>query len=250
MIARSEIPLADIAIEARRRIDSGELREYLPRPINGYNETHTVADLAAIAAMHRYEAATQTLRDALQCCGQRHANSTFESYVVSTPAQRIVLDGVRSYVHSGRAASGGGLLLCGPRGTGKDHLLVAAARECVHWHGTIVAWRSGIDLIEHLVDIMYGRAEWSEYDNAHHYSDLLILSDPLPPSAELSPTEQRAIFSLVDHRYRHRRATWISANVAKEGDLDHRIGPAIADRLRDGATHYACHWPSYRRLAT
>jgi DNA replication protein DnaC len=146
-----------------------------------------------------------------------------------------------------RVGAGEGLLLFGPKGTGKDHLIVAVARAAIRV-GKSVRWQNGMDLFGDIRDaIDKGDAE-REIVRRLVAPDVLYLSDPLPPVGNLTEFQGSMLFRILDGRYSRRKPTWCSVNVASGNELDGRMGAQNGDRLRDGALAIFCDWPSYRKV--
>ena len=146
--------------------------------------------------------------------------------------------------------AGDGVVLFGPMGTGKDHLLVALARVAILNHGYSVRWISGMQLYADFRQAIRDNASEQIIVQRATNPDILILSDPQLPRGELSDYQASMLFWIVDARYSMRRPTWVSLNVADGTEAERRIGAATVDRLRDGAVTVACDWPSYRKPQT
>lgn len=145
---------------------------------------------------------------------------------------------------------GGGVVLLGPIGTGKDHLLVALARTAIFQHGYEVRWQSGMELYADFRDAINTGEPEREVIKRSTKPDILILSDPQPPRGDLSDYQVSTLFRIIDARYSQRRPTWVSLNVIDGAEAGRRIGEATVDRLRDGAVTIPCDWPSYRKPKT
>lgn len=144
---------------------------------------------------------------------------------------------------------GRGIVLYGPVGTGKDHLLHAVAREVVtRVPGTTVEWINGLDWYGEIRDAM-GDSQRTEASLIRPLvnAGLLVLSDPLPAFGVLSQHMGAMLYRLVDARYRALRPTFVSLNVQDDNEADSRLGAPTWDRLIDGAYQLFCNWPSFRR---
>ena len=183
--------------------------------------------------------------------GVRYQKCTLQNYIIDaeTPAdapQRTVVAEVKKYSENirERVDSGQGLLLYGPSGTGKDHLLVGLSRVAVA-NEISVKWVNGSTLYRSMREGM-GKDE-EALVNRYIYPAVLYLSDPIPPVGSLTPFQASTLFSIIDGRYRDKKATWATMNVANGSEATQRLGSAIADRLRDGSVSLNCCWPSYRK---
>ncbi|NLX55903.1 MAG: ATP-binding protein [Planctomycetaceae bacterium] len=204
-------------------------------------------------------------------CGERYAGCRFATFEVTTDAQREALASVQDFAGhlDDNLKAGANLILFGPKGTGKDHLLFSLMLYGVIHDGFSVlavdsgyrclppepdkprrsiSWTNGMDMFRRLRD-SFGSGGDSESDWQTSYTrpDVLAISDPLPPVGALTDFQKAALFGILDVRYRRLRPVWLTANVASGAELDERLGPQNADRLRDGAVVVRCNWDSYRR---
>lgn len=184
-----------------------------------------------------------------EAIGKRYADCTLDNFETTLPEQEQVRAKLREYVSDIRANVDRcrGLVLFGPAGTGKDHLLAAAAKVAI-CAGIDVAWRNGRDLAGQFRDAI----ENNEITEAELLSDLespevLILSDPVPPTGRLTEYQGDVMFRLVDARYRAMKPMWVTLNVAGGSEADDRLGSQIVDRLKHDALAIFTDWPSYRK---
>ena len=184
-----------------------------------------------------------------EAIGKRYADCTLDNFEATCPAQEQVLAKLRDYVSDIRANVDRcrGLVLFGPAGTGKDHLLVGAAKEAIS-AGVYVEWKNGRDLCGQFRDAIKGESIRSEGGLLRDLEapDVLILSDPVPPTGRLTEYQGDVMFRLVDARYRELKPTWATLNVAGGSEADDRLGSQIVDRLKHDALALFCDWPSYR----
>jgi DNA replication protein DnaC len=184
-----------------------------------------------------------------EAIGKRYADCTLDNFETTLPEQEQVLAKLRDYVSDIRANVDlcRGLVLFGPAGTGKDHLLVGAAKVAI-CAGVYVEWKNGRDLCGQFRDAIKGESIRSEGGLLRDLEapDVLILSDPVPPTGRLTESQGDVLFRLVDARYRAMKATWATLNVSGGNEADSRLGSQIVDRLRHDALALFCDWPSYR----
>ena len=185
--------------------------------------------------------------------GSRYADCTIPNFVIDetephAAAQRTVSEKLKEYADSihKRVGDGQGLLLFGPSGTGKDHLLTGLSRVAVA-NDITIKWVNGSTLYRSMREGM-GEDE-GELVDKYIYPAILYLSDPIPPVGSLTPFQASTLFAIIDGRYRDKKPTWASLNIANGQEAESRLGSAIADRLRDGAISFNCSWPSYRKGA-
>ena len=192
--------------------------------------------------------------------GGRYAGCTFENYEATTAEQRRAVMACKHYVtNAGRnIQEGRGLIFIGPKGTGKDHLLMATLSAIVSRYGldrpSEVCSRytkaqkrirvvDGMTLLDRYRDEPSHKIEGPITEPSLH---LLAISDPVPPVGALPEWDQRRLFRIVDQRYRIPRPTLITINVASRKEMEQRIGPSTADRLCHGSVNVVCNWRSYR----
>lgn len=175
---------------------------------------------------------------------------SFDSFDAETDAQRRVVQVLREFAAnvSDRIETGEGLLLFGPKGTGKDHLAICCLREAAKAGYTTFA-EDGQSLFQIFRDAI--QSEASEKDRIAVYTkpDVLLISDPIPVGASASDYQRTILWRIIDRRYRDLKPTWVTMNVTDPKEAEAKLGGQIVDRLRDGATAVRCEWPSYRKAS-
>lgn len=182
--------------------------------------------------------------------GARYRDCRFQTYAIEHDAQRKAVAALERYAEHApeRIAAGAGVVLFGPCGTGKDHLLTALAVRVAYLHSVPrITWISGPAFFAELRDRISDGAPEREIIDRLARADVLVISDPMPPSGTLTEYQSATMFRLVDARYQNRRPTWVSLNAESGADAEKRLGVATTDRLRDGALTIACNWPSHRK---
>ncbi len=181
--------------------------------------------------------------------GTRYADCTVANFRVYDDRQTEVGQAVRRYLREldENIAAGVNVLLFGPAGTGKDHLLAAMMRAAVWKYGYRVEWRNGIDLYGDVRDRMGTDETESGLIRSLVKPDILAISDPVPPIGKLTEFQIQTLFRIVDGRYSNTRPTWVTLNVDRKAEAIERMGAQIVDRLSHDALVRFCDWSSYRQ---
>lgn len=163
--------------------------------------------------------------------------------------QRAAVQKVKDYLRSLKenVREGRNVILYGPKGTGKDHLMTAMLRYAV-FDGADCRWWDGLTLYAHLRSLV-GRKE-SEVPLLNNLirANVVAISDPVPPNGGVVKEHAADfLFRLFDQRSRKKRPIWVTANFATQKEAEDRTAPQIHDRLRNRAIQIPCEWPSYRR---
>lgn len=185
----------------------------------------------------------------LSSLGPRHRDARLENFQPPNAEAGEAVRRLKAYADriAWHVAAGTGIVLYGPSGTGKDHLLVALAKVAIR-HGHNVKRITGAELFRMMRDAMSAGEECRRLERLK-YGSVLILSDPLPPLGSLTPYQASVLYEIVDYRWQQRLPIWCSLNVANAQEADARIGASIVDRLQQEALVLKCNWPSYRRPA-
>jgi DNA replication protein DnaC len=167
-----------------------------------------------------------------------------ENYQIKYPAQKPVVTtllalqrGLAEHITDGR-----GLILWGPVGTGKDHLLTGVVKVAAHL-GLSARYRNTAGLFGEIAAAAL--AEDSSPDaviRRYTKPSVLCLSDM---DIGWKETHQNNLRWLVTARNDEYRSTWITLNTNLE-ILAKRLGPPLWDRLRSKAVILECNWPSWR----
>lgn len=143
-------------------------------------------------------------------------------------------------------ADGGNVVICGPPGTGKDHLLVGLLKYAVLYDAEI-QWRNGQELYRSFRDQIDSDRSEASLVNSFVKADILAISDPVPPKGTASDYAAHMLYQIVDARYRAMKGTWVTANVANKAEAVEALSAPIFDRLLDNSFTLFCSWPSYRQ---
>lgn len=180
--------------------------------------------------------------------GRRYRQASLTTFAIEVPAQREVLSAIRTYARDLREniEAGKNIVLVGPPGTGKDHLM-AALFDAAFDAGYVVRWVSGPKLFAGLREAIHEGTGDAAAIRPYLTADVLALSDPIPVVGGLTGYQSSCLYEIVDGRYSDLRPVWATLNAAGAAEAEEKVGPAIIDRLRDGALSLALNWPSYRK---
>jgi DNA replication protein DnaC len=189
--------------------------------------------------------------------GKRYERCTLDNFrlvgfgALHGNQKQQVVQRLRSYAKNitWNILHGVGVVLIGPPGTGKDHLMAALMHAALA-AGHTVKWASGPRLFARFRDDIGGDAE--EWRTVAQYTkpDVFALSDPTWEQSRLERFQRAKLMEIIDGRYNALKPTWVTLNVAGRAEADSLIGAAIVDRLVDGALSLECNWPSYRKSVT
>lgn len=181
--------------------------------------------------------------------GKSYRQCSLDNFKVTDSAQRAVVRALKAYQENIRAevAAGRGIVLYGPTGTGKDHLLIGLGRVAVK-HGLSVRWEYGPDLAARCRAAM-DSDELRENAIIRSLTgpDVLILSDPIPIRGDLSGYQATTLGRIIHQRDREGRTIWVSMNATSRGDADERLGAPLEDRLENAAIVAECFWTTHRK---
>jgi len=145
--------------------------------------------------------------------------------------------------------AGRSLILIGPKGTGKDHLVSAVVREIAKRLGKpgAVVFRDGLSLYAEVKATYDNHVRTDSVVEKYTRPILLSISDPLPPVGALSQHDQSVILRIIDGRYRECLPLAVTVNCSSRKEMSDRLGPQATDRLFDCAIVVVCNWKSYRK---
>ncbi len=188
------------------------------------------------------------LHEFSQTVGQRFAAATLDTYQTTTGEQKAAIVKVKAFAANIRdhANKGEGMVLFGAAGTGKTHLVAAVAKLAID-AGLSVQWTNGQDLFARFRAAIDNDGSEAGIIKSMVGADVLVIDDVLPPGGSLSDYQAACLYRIIDARYRDRKMTLVSLNVANGGEAESGMGAQTADRLRHGALTLFCNWPSYRR---
>lgn len=189
-------------------------------------------------------------------CGERYAECEFANFELSIfevakaeeirSRQQKAIDRLTEYAKSMTRTSPN-VILFGAKGTGKDHMATALARIAFLVHGLSVRWSTGPSMCCEFREPLQIKGV-TDFDVIRRFTspNILYISDVVLPGGALSQHQSELLYEIIDQRYRHRKPTWLSANVAGQKQLSESIGAPHVDRLIDGAITIRCDWESHR----
>lgn len=181
--------------------------------------------------------------DLVNAAGARYRDCTLDSFAVKHPQQQKVVKALREYLASDSIDD---VILYGPVGTGKDHLAFSLCRVAIR-EGRTVKWVNGQAWFGAVRDSMDTERSEASLIKEMTSTDVLCLSDPLPPVGALSQHQSTMLYRVIDGRYSRGLQTICTVNVANDAEGDERMGAATWDRLCHGAWKLHCAWPTYRQ---
>lgn len=181
--------------------------------------------------------------------GTRYEKCRLDNFQCEHDGQRLAVGLLKDYADNAVEKIGDGVnvVLIGPAGTGKDHLLFALC------HAAIGAYRR--------VEWVNGTSLWMKFrsvigdDDKDELSiirelvrpDVLAISDPVPPRGPLTDYQASMLFDAVDARYSNRKPVWVTLNCANRAEAEERMGVQVVDRIAHDALIVPCNWPSFRK---
>lgn len=206
------------------------------------------------ARAHRVQKSLAALTAA---AGEHYRDCRMDTFVCDEQHPRIaaiqqnVVAGMMEYCQTmpQRLQAGEGLVAYGPCGTGKDHLVCAAASGAIRVHDFSVIWLNGQAWFGRMRDKI--QTDESEQDEIRRLvsPDILVVSDPLPPIGTLTAHQSRMLCWVLDARYRANKVSWATVNIVSADQAVDLMGAPLWERLIDRCWEFFCQWPSYRKPA-
>ena len=208
----------------------------------------TAAEREEREEQERLNECARNWADLMRKLGPRYADARLSNYEIYADHQGEVVEQLRVFGEEIReqTQAGRGIVLFGPSGTGKDHLLTALMRVAIFNGSFRIEWTNGTDLAGRVRDLISSHSKESEFIRTMLSPDILVISDPVSPWGRISEHLTAMLFRIIDARYRQLRPTWCSMNVATGREAEDKMGPSLVDRLRHDALAINCSWPSYR----
>jgi DNA replication protein DnaC len=169
---------------------------------------------------------------------ERYRNASFDNYECTTDKQRRVVNLLREY----RGEKN--IIIHGPPGTGKTHLLWALMRA----DPRVEYWKLS-EIFRRVKCSFSPTARESEEDVLRELAGVKILAVDEVGRGNGRDFETNLIFDLIDDRYGGNLPTILCSNLPLNGDesIASSIGAAAVDRINENAVEICCDWENYRK---
>lgn len=209
-----------------------------------------------IEALHRKQAKAETAKTSekiirltqLSGITKRFAGASFANYVETNEnrkAKRVCQVYAEKWLD--RKAKGGGLILCGKPGTGKNHLACAILNQVIEQHQDSVLISTALKVVRQVKDSWGKNAEMSETQAVRSFTEVdLLVIDEIGVQFG-SEAEKMILFEIINDRYEAMRPTILISNLPL-AELSDYIGERVIDRMREGSGAVVTFdWESYRK---
>ncbi|WP_312465746.1 ATP-binding protein [Atlantibacter hermannii] len=179
---------------------------------------------------------------------ERFAGSTLENYQPVNDEAARCLKLCKAYATKWpeRLKQGGGLVMCGKPGTGKNHLALAIAKHVINEHQNSALFTTALRIARLFKSTWSKNSERTEAEVIRIYTDpeLLIIDEVGVQFG--SEAEKLILFEIINTRYERMMPTILISNLPKD-ELAAFIGERVIDRMNDGGgCTLAFTWDSYR----
>lgn len=179
---------------------------------------------------------------------ERFAGATLDNYqpVNDDAARCLKLCKAYAAKWPERLKQGGGLVMCGKPGTGKNHLALAIAKHVINEHQNSALFTTALRIARLFKSTWSKNSERTEAEVIRIYTDpeLLIIDEVGVQFG--SEAEKLILFEIINTRYERMMPTILISNLPKD-ELAAFIGERVIDRMNDGGgCTLAFTWESYR----
>ncbi|HBM9260226.1 TPA: ATP-binding protein [Citrobacter freundii] len=178
----------------------------------------------------------------------RFENCTLQNYEPVNDDAKRALKVCQAYASRWpeRLQKGGGLVMCGKPGTGKNHLALAIARHAITEHQSSVVFTTALKIAREYKSTWSKGSSRTEDDVIRYFTkpDLLIIDEVGVQFG--SDAEKLIMFEIINTRYERMKPTILISNQTRE-ELAEFIGERALDRMSDGGgCTLSFTWDSYR----
>ena len=180
---------------------------------------------------------------------KRFESCTFGNYISVNEYAERNLKICKAYAErwKDRLKNGGGMVMVGLPGTGKNHLAVSIMKEIIVNHQDDVLLTSVNKIIREFRSTWSKDSLRSETDVIDHFSTpALLVIDEIGVQYG-SDSEKLIIFEIINNRYEEMLPTILISNETRE-KLVEILGERVIDRMKDGGgCELVFNWESYRK---
>ncbi|WP_218056085.1 ATP-binding protein [Gilliamella sp. wkB108] len=174
---------------------------------------------------------------------------TFDNYLPGNKSAERNLRICKAYAEKweDRLKNGGGMVMVGLPGTGKNHLAVSIMKEIIKNHQHYVLLTSVNKIIREYRSTWSKDTTKSESEVIAEFSspELLVIDEVGVQYG--SDSERLIIFEIINTRYEEMRPTILISNETRE-QLAEIVGERVIDRMKDGGgCELVFDWESYRK---
>ncbi|MDM2960384.1 ATP-binding protein [Citrobacter sp. CK202] len=178
----------------------------------------------------------------------RFESCTLQNYEPVNDDAKRVLKVCQAYASRWpeRLKKGGGLVMCGKPGTGKNHLALAIARHAITEYQSSAVFTTALRIARAYKSTWSKGAENTEDDVIRYFTkpDLLIIDEVGVQFG--SDAEKLIMFEIINTRYERMKPTILISNQTKE-ELAAFVSERVIDRMSDGGgCTLSFTWDSYR----
>ncbi|MCK7317207.1 ATP-binding protein [Enterobacter cloacae] len=178
----------------------------------------------------------------------RFENCTLQNYEPVNDDAKRALKVCQAYASRWpeRLQKGGGLVMCGKPGTGKNHLALAIARHAITEHQSSAVFTTALKIAREYKSTWSKGSGRTEDEVIRYFTkpDLLIIDEVGVQFG--SDAEKLIMFEIINTRYERMKPTILISNQTRE-ELAAFIGERVLDRMSDGGgCTLSFTWDSYR----